>query len=97
MTLAGAHVRRVDWHAPRERAALIELLDSYARDPMGGGTEIGLSGSEIVTYMKANFERAKGHRRAIDRNDPVTAPGVPPDFPNPQSLITDDCIRPTKL
>ncbi len=40
MTLAGAHVRRVDWHAPRERAALIELLDSYARDPMGGGTPL---------------------------------------------------------
>src|SRR5262249_59003242 len=23
--------------------------------------------TEITTYMKANFERAKGHRRAIDR------------------------------
>jgi hypothetical protein len=30
----------------------------------------------------------------IERGEPVTAPGIPPDFPNPKSLITDDCIRP---
>lgn len=30
----------------------------------------------------------------IDRNEPVTAPGVPPDYPNPAELVTDDCIRP---
>ena len=24
----------------------------------------------------------------------VTAPGLPPSFPNPSRLITDDCIRP---
>ena len=29
--------------------------------------EVGLTGSEIATYMNANFERAKGHRRDIDR------------------------------
>ena len=28
----------------------------------------------------------------IDRNDP----GIPPGFPDPPSLITDDCIRPPK-
>jgi hypothetical protein len=32
----------------------------------------------------------------IDRGEPVTAPGIPPDYPNPKSLITDDCIRPAK-
>jgi hypothetical protein len=30
----------------------------------------------------------------IERGETVTAPGIPPDFPNPKSLITDDCIRP---
>ena len=30
-------VRKVDFGAPRDRAALVELLDLYARDPMGGG------------------------------------------------------------
>jgi hypothetical protein len=33
----------------------------------------------------------------IDPVKSVTAPGLPPDFPNPKSLITDDCIRPAKL
>jgi hypothetical protein len=31
----------------------------------------------------------------VERGEPVTAPGIPSDFPNPTSLITDDCIRPT--
>lgn len=31
----------------------------------------------------------------IAAGQPVTAPGVPPSFPNPEALITDDCIRPS--
>src|SRR4030095_15054339 len=48
----------------------IERLASFGKerpDPMGSGTEIGLTNEEITAYMDANFERAKGHRRAIDR------------------------------
>jgi len=30
----------------------------------------------------------------IEGGEDVTAPGVPPDYPDPQSLVTDDCIRP---
>ncbi|MEX0700837.1 MAG: hypothetical protein WD069_01965 [Planctomycetales bacterium] len=26
--------------------------------------------------------------------EPVTAPGIPPGYPDPESLVTDDCIRP---
>ncbi len=29
----------------------------------------------------------------IASNEPVTAPGIPPNYPNPESLITEDCIR----
>lgn len=29
----------------------------------------------------------------IEKGDPVTAPGVPNDYPNPAELITDDCVR----
>ena len=50
--------------------AEIERLASLGKDrpnPMGGGVERGLTNGEITTYMNANFERAKGHRRAIDR------------------------------
>ena len=25
---------------------------------------------------------------------PVTAPGIPKDYPDPQSLVTTDCIHP---
>ncbi|MCW5553322.1 MAG: class I SAM-dependent DNA methyltransferase [Verrucomicrobiae bacterium] len=31
----------------------------------------------------------------IERGEPVTAPGVPPGYPEPQRLLTTDCIRPT--
>jgi hypothetical protein len=30
----------------------------------------------------------------IERHEPVTAPGLPPGFPEPEQLVTDDCIRP---
>jgi hypothetical protein len=36
------------------------------QDPCGG-SERGLTSSEITTYMEANFDRAKGNRRWIDR------------------------------
>ena len=48
-----------------EIARLAEFGSDYA-DP-NGGTERGLNSQQITTYMNANFERAKGHRRAIDR------------------------------
>jgi hypothetical protein len=32
--------------------------------------------------------------RRIDVGEPVVAPGVPPTYPNPSRLVTDDCIRP---
>jgi len=30
----------------------------------------------------------------IENGQSVTSPGVPPGYPDPASLITDDCIRP---
>lgn len=30
----------------------------------------------------------------IERGEPVTAPGVPPGYPEPPRLVTQDCIRP---
>ena len=29
-----------------------------------------------------------------ERGEAVTAPGVPPIYPDPANLVTDDCIRP---
>ena len=30
----------------------------------------------------------------IERHEPVTAPGLPPGFPEPETLVTEDCIQP---
>ena len=30
----------------------------------------------------------------IASGEPVTAPGIPPGFPKPETLVTEDCIRP---
>jgi hypothetical protein len=32
----------------------------------------------------------------LERAEPVTAPGIPAGFPNPESLLTEDCIRPAE-
>ncbi len=40
MSAGGLEVRRVDYSDARDRAAMIALLDAYARDPMGGGTPL---------------------------------------------------------
>ena len=29
----------------------------------------------------------------FDAGEPVTAPGVPPGYPDPAGLVTDDCVR----
>jgi hypothetical protein len=33
----------------------------------------------------------------IDAGNPVTSPGIPPDYPKPSRLVTDDCIQPPRL
>jgi hypothetical protein len=33
----------------------------------------------------------------LEQSEPVTPPGIPGTFPNPETLITDDCIRPPAL
>jgi hypothetical protein len=30
----------------------------------------------------------------LEQSEPVTPPGIPASFPNPEPLISDDCIRP---
>jgi hypothetical protein len=32
----------------------------------------------------------------IEKAEPVTAPGIPADFPKPEALLTKDCIRPAR-
>jgi hypothetical protein len=63
---AGSRILNVDAQVDEsEIARLAEFGSDYADG--SGSTERGLNSQQITTYMNANFERAKGHRRAIDR------------------------------
>ncbi|MGA7073500.1 di-heme-cytochrome C peroxidase [Bradyrhizobium sp.] len=63
---AGSRILEVDGQVDEpEIARLAEFGSDYTND--SGGTERGLNSKQITTYMNANFERAKGHRRPIDR------------------------------
>ncbi len=68
------------------------LKDAHAALDAAVLAAYGFSAKEdlLQQLLDLNLEVAA----RIDRGEPVTAPGIPPDFPNPESLITDDCIRP---
>lgn len=50
---------------PKELARLKEFASQ--KNSSSGTTELGMSLDEITAFMDANFERAKGKRRRIDR------------------------------
>lgn len=64
----GAGSRVLDQQGQVDEAQL-ERLAGFGSDKRmaDGGTELGLDAEEIGQFLKANWERAKGRRRAIDR------------------------------
>jgi ribosomal protein S18 acetylase RimI-like enzyme len=48
MSALAVHVCRADYAKPRHAQVLVELLDTYARDPMGGG-------EPLSDFAKANL------------------------------------------
>src|SRR5262245_18150783 len=64
---AGSRILDATAHVHEDEIERLASCGKERPDPMGGGIEIGLTNDEIAAYMNANFERAKGHRRAIDR------------------------------
>ncbi|MFI1705041.1 hypothetical protein [Streptomyces griseoruber] len=64
----GAGSRILDVKAQVDETEL-NRLGTFASDKQRpkGGTERGLDLAEITRYMEANYERARGHRRRIDR------------------------------
>jgi hypothetical protein len=64
----GSGSRILDTTAKVNEAELARLAE-FGKDRANpaGGFERGLTAPEITAYMDANFERAKGARRAIDR------------------------------
>jgi hypothetical protein len=47
----------------------------------------------LAQLLELNLSVAK----RLEETEPVTPPGIPAAFPNPQTLVSDDCIRPQAL
>jgi hypothetical protein len=64
----GSGSRILDATAAVQEAEIARLA-VFGKDRLdpSGGSERGLNAQEITAYMDANFERAKGSRRSIDR------------------------------
>jgi len=62
----GSRILDATAHVDEAEIARLATFGKDRQDPRGG-TERGLKASEIATYMDANFARAKGSRRPIDR------------------------------
>jgi hypothetical protein len=64
----GVGSRILNAKAEVDEAEIARLADfGKDRQDPSGRMERGLTSPEITAFMNANFERAKGHRRAIDR------------------------------
>src|SRR5579883_447422 len=63
---AGSRILNIDGQVDEPE---ITRLDGFGSDypKPSGGSERGLNSRQITAYVDANFARAKGHRRAIDR------------------------------
>src|SRR5260370_14801477 len=64
---AGSRILDATAHVNMAELARLAEYGTVRPDPLGGEPECGLTAPEITTYMNANFERASGHRRPIDR------------------------------
>jgi hypothetical protein len=57
------------------------VLDAYAFSPK----------KDLLTQLLALNQQVASR---IEKGEPVTAPGVPKNYPDAQSLVTTDCVRP---
>ena len=64
---AGSRILDVDGEVDESEITRLAGFGSDYTDPFEGGSERGLNAQQITTYMNANFARAEGHRRPIDR------------------------------
>jgi hypothetical protein len=81
----------------RELACMLDhitcLMASWpTREKPAVLTAYGFSAKKdlLAQLLTVNLEVAA----RIERAEPVTAPGVPRNYPDPAKLVTPDCIRP---
>ena len=65
--------------------------------PHGRGSDDGRGSDSASDLLAQLLDLNLNVAGRIDAGKPVTAPGVPPDYPNPASLVTEDCIQPPAL
>ena len=94
---AGSRILDVQAHVDETE---LDRLGTFASDKQrpDGGTERGLDLAEITRYMEANYERARGHRRRIDRKlmngeFPELLKVIGRDSPQGRYLSFDDVRR----
>jgi hypothetical protein len=58
-------------------------------------TAYGFSAKKDLLAQLLQLNLAVAQR--FEKAEPVTPPGIPPNFPTPGTLISDDCIRPPAL
>jgi len=102
---AGRHVRRVRDEALAKikggLRAVYRTLELPGKNPLRDA-HAALDAAVLAAYGFSPRKDLLGQILAlnlevagrIDRGEKVTAPGVPPEYPKPHRLVTDDCIRP---
>ena len=101
---AGRHVRRAREEALSKISgglqALYRTLELPGKNPLKTAQE-SLDAAVLAAYgfspkkdllaqlLALNLEVS----RREQAGEPVTAPGIPPGYPDPARLVTDDCIR----
>ncbi len=71
------------------------LKDAHAALDSAVLTAYGFSPKRDLLAQLLTLNQQVAER--IEKGDPVTAPGVPKNYPDPKKLVTEDCVRPTKL
>ena len=68
------------------------LKDAHATLDAAVLAAYGFSPKTDLLAQLLDLNHTVAHR--ITRDEPVTSPGIPPNYPHPESLVTEDCIRP---
>lgn len=68
---AAIHIRRVDYTNARDAAALLQLLNAYAQDPMGGQAALPAATQAALCQRLAAFAGAASWIAWADDDEPV--------------------------
>ena len=72
--------------------ARIPLKDAHAALDTAVLAAYGFSPKKDLLAQLLALNRAVAQR--IEKGEPVTPPGIPANFPKPETLISEDCIQP---